>query len=186
MISSKCDKKLIVLTAISAFAFLAIWISGYSLALNPSISMPRGIYLLTPFAVPGRGDVVSACISNLDAAAVYRERGYMVASKRCPSGLPPVMKPIAAVSGDSVEVTAEGVFVNGKLTPKSRIFDTDSDGKKIDHLPLGWKKVLGADEFFLLANYIERSLDSRYYGLVSLADINGRVSSIYTIDRVEN
>lgn len=163
-------------------AYGLAWFTGYSVAVNPSVSMPRGLYVLAPVEAPQRGDVVSACISNLEAAKVYRERNYIGPSERCAAGLPPVMKPVAAVPGDVVELTAMGVWVNGQLMPKSRVFDTDSNGRPIDHLPLGWKKTLAPGEFFILANYIERSLDSRYYGPVQRADIHGRVRPIYTIE----
>jgi conjugative transfer signal peptidase TraF len=169
------------LAALIVAAYLVAWVSGYSLAVNTSVSMPRGLYVLAPVDAPQRGDVVSACISNLEAAKVYRERDYIGPSERCAAGMPPVMKPIVAVPGDTVEVTAMGTWVNGQLLPKSRVFDTDSDGRPIEHLPLGWKKTLAAGEFFILANIIERSLDSRYYGPVLRADIHGRVRPIFTI-----
>jgi type IV secretory pathway protease TraF len=146
------------LAALIVAAYLVAWVSGYSLAVNTSVSMPRGLYVLAPVDAPQRGDVVSACISNLEAAKVYRERDYIGPSERCAAGMPPVMKPIVAVPGD-----------------------TDSDGRPIEHLPLGWKKTLAAGEFFILANIIERSLDSRYYGPVLRADIHGRVRPIFTI-----
>ncbi len=164
-----------------ALVYLVAWSSGYALAVNPSISMPRGLYVLGPVASPARGDLVSACISNLEAAKVYRARDYMGPSKRCADGMPPVLKPIVAAPGDTVEVTAMGVWINGQLVPRSRLFDTDSNGRPIDHLPLGWKKTLAAGEFFLMSTHIERSLDSRYYGPVLRADIHGRARPIFTI-----
>lgn len=175
------SKAPLVVAAVVVVAFLASWFFGYSLAVNPSVSMPRGLYLLAPVDAPQRGDVVSACISNLEAAKVYRQRDYIGPSERCASGMPPVMKPVVAAPGDTVEVTAMGVWVNGQLLPKSRVFDTDSDGRPIDHLPLGWKKTLAGGEFFLLANVIERSLDSRYYGPILRTDIHGRARPLFTI-----
>lgn len=172
-------------SAFAAAAFSGAWLSGYSLAFNPSASMPRGLYLLratAPAAALQRGEVVAACVPNTEAAKVYRERDYMGTSTRCTSGLPPVMKPLAGLPGDTVEVTNLGVLVNGQLLPKSRVFDTDSDGLPIAHLPIGWRQTLTQSEFFLLANHIERSLDSRYYGSVQRTDIHGLVLPIYTIE----
>lgn len=172
-------------TAFTVAAFAAAWLSGYSLALNPSASMPRGLYLLratTPAVAVQRGEVVAACIPNTEAAKVYRERNYMGASTRCTSGLPPVMKPLAGLPGDTVEVTNMGVWVNGQLLPKSRVFDTDSDGLPIAHLPIGWQKTLAPSEFFLLANHIERSLDSRYYGPIQRTNIHGRVRPLFIFE----
>lgn len=172
-------------TAFAAAAFALTWASGYSLAFNPSMSMPRGLYLLhaLPSEAPlHRGDVVAACIPNIEAAKVYRERNYMGTSTRCASSLPPVMKPIAGLPGDTVKVTVEGVWINGRLLPKSRVFDTDSDGHTIAHLPHGWLQTLAPGEFFLLANHIERSLDSRYYGPIQRTSIGGRVRPLFIFE----
>jgi conjugative transfer signal peptidase TraF len=160
--------------------FCVSWWSGYSLAMNTSMSMPRGLYLVGNLAEPQRGEIVSLCIPNLEAAEVYRERDYLPPSSRCPAGLAPVLKPIAASPGDTVRVDAAGTWVNGGLLRNSKVFNTDSQGKPIQHLPLGWKKRLDTGEYFMLANHIERSLDSRYYGTVQRSDMLCRAVPLLT------
>lgn len=161
--------------------FLGTWASGWSLAINSTPSMPKGLYLVTGLDTPQRGDVAAVCIPNKHAANVYRERGYLPVSTRCPTGIAPVMKPIVAVPGDQVLLDMSGVWINGRLLPKSRVFDTDSQGLPIDHLPVGWSKTLAAGEYFMLANHIERSLDSRYYGTVSLPHMVGQAFPVITL-----
>ena len=170
---------LLLATAVSASVALS-WVSGVSLALNPTPSMPRGLYLLTPIGVPQRGDVVAACIPAIPAARLYLARGYVPADPRCVSGVAPELKPIVAAPGDTVEVGAAGVSVNGQLLPNSRLVDTDSQGRPIAHLPLGWRRTLPSDEYFLLANRIARSLDSRVYGPLRRDGIFGRIRPILT------
>lgn len=174
------SKAPLVVVAVVVVAYLVAWLSGYSVAVNSSKSMPRGLYLVGPLKEVQRGQVVALCIPNAAAAAIYKARDYLGPSSRCAVGLPPVLKPVVAIPGDLVEISAAGTSVNGTLLPNSRVFDTDSDGRPIDHLPVGWSKRLGPGEFFALANYIERSLDSRYYGTVTRADLQGRALPIFT------
>jgi conjugative transfer signal peptidase TraF len=162
-------------------SYLASWYSGWHLAINSTKSMPRGIYLVAPLATVERGQVVSLCISNQHAASDYAAKGYLPVSNQCPFSLPRLLKPVAAVPGDLVTITAAGTAINGQLLPNSRVFDTDNDGRPIAHLPLGWSKRLGNGEYFVLANYIERSLDSRYYGTLRRDDLKGRAWPLVTI-----
>lgn len=154
--------------------FLLTWATGYSVAINTTPSMPRGLYLVAPADTALRGDIVAVCIPPSDAARLYRERDYLPKSTRCASNLAPVLKPIVAEPGDSVTLDKQGVWVNGELQRNSRIFDTDSQGRPIDHMPVPWHDVLRSGEYFLLANHIERSLDSRYYGTVSRSALIGK------------
>ena len=174
------SKAPLVVAAVVVVAFLAAWLSGYSVAVNSSKSMPRGLYLVGPLNEVQRGQVVALCIPNASAAAIYKARDYLGPSSRCAVGLPPVLKPVVALPGDLVAITEAGTSVNGALLPNSRVFDTDSDGRPIEHLPVGWTKRLAAGEFFALANISERSLDSRYYGTVHRADLQGRALPIIT------
>jgi len=146
---------------------------GVGLAVNLTNSMPRGLYATT--SPPGwslpRGALIAVCIPNIPAAKVYLARRYLGHSTECPVGMPPEIKPLGAVPGDLVEIGRDGVRVNGVLVPNSRLYGLDSNGRPISHLPFGWKHRLRKGEYFTLATYLPRSLDSRYYGPVSAGDI---------------
>lgn len=175
------SKSPIYIALVVTVLYLVSWASGWHLAINKTRSMPRGIYVVAPMTAVERGQVVSLCISNEAAARDYAERGYMPANGQCPSALPRLLKPVAGVPGDLVTITPAGTVVNGRLLPNSRVFGTDSDGRPIAHLPLGWSKRLRSGEYFVLANHIERSLDSRYYGTLLRADLKGRAWPLITI-----
>ena len=149
------QRSVLCLVALVVILYLLTWATGYSLAINSTPSMPRGLYLVAPADTALRGDIVAVCIPESDAARLYRERDYLPASSRCPSNLAPVLKPVAAEPGDSVTLDAQGVWVNGELLRKSRIFDTDSQGRPIPHMPVPWKDYMRNGEYFLLANHIE-------------------------------
>ncbi len=182
-INTTMDKKrksALAAVAVVILTFLVFWFGGISLALNSTKSMPRGLYLVRPAGQVQTGDIVALCIADRWAAQVYVQRDYLPASNRCASGVAPVLKPIAAAPGDNVHLDAAGLWVNGRLLENSRVFDTDSQGLPIQHLHIGWTKKLQAGEYFMLANSIERSLDSRYYGTVQRADIQGAAVPLIT------
>ncbi len=176
----KRKKKSLGVVAAVVAVFLGGWLGGYSVAVNTTKSMPRGLYLVGPIDQARKGDIMALCIPNKWAAEVYLERQYLPASARCASGVAPVLKPIAAAGGDDVLLDERGTWVNGKLQENSRLFDTDSKGEPIQHLMLGWHKKLEPGEFFMLANHVERSLDSRYYGTVRREDLNGSAVPLIT------
>lgn len=176
----KKRKTALGIVAATVALFLGVWVSGYHVALNSTPSMPEGLYLVRGIDTPQRGDVAAVCIPTGDAARLYRERNYLPASQRCAAGIAPVLKPVAAVPGDEVRLDERGVWVNGRLLANSRVYDTDSQGRPIQHLPVGWSKRLGAGEYFMLANRIERSLDSRYYGIVQRPNLVGQAFPLVT------
>ena len=169
----------LIMVGATVAVFCSLWASGYTLAVNPSPSMPRGVYLLGPILNPAVGDTVAACIPAGDQARLYRSRDYLPASDRCASGLSPVLKPVVAAAGDTVSINSDGTRVNGVLLPNSRVYDTDTQGLPIGHLPLQWSKRLGTGEYFVLANRIPRSLDSRYYGPLPRENIIGAAHALW-------
>jgi conjugative transfer signal peptidase TraF len=167
------------LIGLVGLAYVGTWASGYSVAVNPSVSMPRGLYLLKPVGDLSRGAVVAACIPNRESSRLYVERGYLPESKRCPSGAAPVIKPIVAGPGDRVTLDDDGVTINGMLVAYSEIDDEDSKGRPMPHVSFG-DLSLGNDQFFLLATHAARSLDSRYFGPIRDSDVIAQVSPLVT------
>ena len=76
---------------------------GSGLRINPTPSLPKGVYRISPGA-PGKGDLVSFCLDG-EYAALAGERGYLQAGS-CPSGLRPLLKRIAGLPGDIVNPDA--------------------------------------------------------------------------------
>jgi len=64
------------------------------------------------------------------------ERGYIPAGA-CPGGHEPLVKPVAAVAGDRVTVTALGIAVNGEPIAQSAPLDEDSAGRPLRPVPAG-------------------------------------------------
>lgn len=178
----RIDKRSAWITAAAAALFVAAWSSGIKLAVNTSPSMPRGLYVMHRVETLERDALVAICLPDGESARTYLARDYIPHGRSCQSGAGMLLKPLVGVPGDEIDITAAGVVVNGVLVPHSRVFDEDSQGRHIEHLPVGWKHTLGEGEFFALATHLERSLDSRYYGPVQRSQIAAAVSRLISFE----
>jgi conjugative transfer signal peptidase TraF len=143
----------------------------YGLRLNHSDSMPRGIWRESGAAgVYKTGDVVLACPSLTDRQKVYFGPGH------CPSRMEPMLKPVAAVAGDMVEVSADGILVNGAPVKNSLPMRVDGAGRRLEAYPTGIYAVT-EKQVWLLAP-LPHSFDSRYLGPISTAYIKGRARPV--------
>lgn len=119
---------------------------------NVSRSAPRGLYLVTPGAVPRVGDQVAARMSV--------EMGQLAAQRRyLPLGVP-LIKGVAAVQGDEICAIGARILVN--MREVARRLDSDPSGRS---MPWWWTgcRRLGAGELLLL-NPSPHSFDGRYTG----------------------
>ena len=145
--------------------------------LNVTASMPIGVYRQTGRAIT-RGAIVGACVPPPYAGLAYA-RGYLH-SGICPLGVRPVMKYVAAVPGDSVEIRWSGVSVNGRRIANTGILPADSLGRVIPSLVGSY--VVGPDQYWLISNRSPGSFDSRYFGPVT--EILGVVEPILTDEQL--
>lgn len=136
---------------------------------NASASAPIGLYLLRPQATFSRGDM--ALIDPPPAVArLAVERGYL------PPGVP-LIKRIAAVSGDIVCAVGPVIFIDGK--PVAERLKTDTLGRP---LPVVWQgcRILGDGEVFPLMAAVPDSFDGRYFGPVPTSRVLGRLVALWT------
>ena len=155
-----------------AGAVAAKWIG---LRYNDSPSMPVGLYVRT--LSQSKATLVVFCpeapFANLSASRGYRSRGT------CPDGAEPLAKPIAALPGDTVELSAHGIAVNGRLLPNTAPLAGDSAGRPLSHWPFG-KYVVAAGTVWVASSYNPRSFDSRYFGPVKASQVRERVRALLT------
>jgi len=157
-------------------ATVVTWFAG--LRVNLSGSMPIGLYRVSS-APPMRGAMVLACLP-VDVAVFAKSRGY-VPNGGCPGATAPIGKVVLAMAGDSVEVTAEGLLVNGRLVRNTKPLAVDSAGRSLARFPDG-TYVVSHDELWLYSPYSERSFDSRYFGPLPLSCVLNRVLPVWTVD----
>lgn len=145
--------------ALSALAF------GYAggLRVNASHSMPVGVWVIGPPTEIVRGEAVVVCAGEPEAARYVGPGG-------CPNGLEPLVKPVAAVAGDVVIVTAHGVAVNGEAIENTAPLIRDDAGRALHPVPEGIYAVESGN-VWLLSSHDVRSFDSRYFGPVPVSAV---------------
>jgi conjugative transfer signal peptidase TraF len=161
--------KLLILAAAGTLA-----LGGYTSGVrwNVSPSMPAGLWQVSAFHGPAkRGEVVALCLPPIPAA-LGRIRGYLGAGD-CPDNVEVLLKTVAAISGDRVEVSADGVAVNGVLLRNSRALARDETGRPLSAMTEG-SYVVDDGEIWIISGHDPRSYDSRYYGAVPTVGVRGR------------
>jgi conjugative transfer signal peptidase TraF len=130
---------------------------------NTSASMPVGFYALDQVDRPiARGDAVVIC-APATAAALGAARGYL-GSGTCPAKTDALLKLVAAIAGDVVDLGSHSIAVDGKCLGESVTFDRDSAGRRLPRIARG-RYRLEPNQIWLWAP-AERSFDSRYFGPV--------------------
>lgn len=134
---------------------------------NASASAPVGFYFLQPKSTLQRGELVLATIP-LWARKLAAERHYLPLNV-------PVVKRIAALSGDHICANPDTVSINGNLSAVR--LKSDRQGRP---LPV-WTgcKRLGSDDVLLLMPRKD-SFDGRYFGPISASQITGKLVVLWT------
>jgi conjugative transfer signal peptidase TraF len=147
----------------------------FGIRVNFTSSLERGFYIVSQRS---SANLVEFCPEG-DAAATSLERGYRTPGGTCPDGGSPLLKPIAAVPGDQVEVTSYGVRVNGKLTPNSAAHFKDHRGRPLKPWPSG-KYNVPTGELWVLSDFNSWSFDSRYFGPIPSSIVQHRLRPLWT------
>jgi conjugative transfer signal peptidase TraF len=143
--------------------------------INITSSLPRGFYIVgqSPTA-----DLVEFCPEG-EAATISLGRGYRTPGGNCPDGGAPLLKPIAAVSGDRVEVTIDGIQVNGTLIPNSAAHFKDHCGRPLKPWPDG-QYIVPAGSLWVISRFNPWSFDSRYFGPIPCSLVTHRLRPLWT------
>jgi len=81
---------------------------------------------------------------------------------------------VAATAGDTVDVTGEGLVINGAIQQEPGIYQKTERYAEGVEFPL----TIGEGEVFLLGDARENSTDSRIYGPVKIDDTGGTVITL--------
>jgi len=153
----------LVLIAISAsvsFTPRLIW--------NASASTPIGLYAITPYRTPDRGELVAVAPPQ-PLADFLAEGGYL------PRGLP-LIKHVAALPGQRVCRDGNTITIDGARAGLA--LERDRRGRT---LPI-WEgcRLVTHGELFFMNTAVQGSFDGRYFGPISADAVIGQASPIYT------
>lgn len=163
---------------------LGFMANALDLRINLTPSMPMGLYQAQA-RLSGqplqRGALVLVCPPDTPALQLAINRHYIGAGS-CPNHSQPLLKPVAAVAGDTVTLASKGIRINQTWLPNSSIQKTDSAGRPLPHWPYGRYSV-PPGEFWLLSTHSPNSFDSRYFGPIRQTGITATVTPIWTGDK---
>ena len=139
---------------------------------NWTPSLPLGLYWLSP---EGRGRVSRVKVGALVAFPVPRHVRDLVAARKY---LPPgalLIKPVVAMAQDRVCTEGGTLTVNG--APLG-VIPTEDSGRR----PLPREERCGpvSEGLVFVASHYATSFDSRTFGPVTLSDIRGTVTPLWT------
>jgi conjugative transfer signal peptidase TraF len=168
---------LCVVAALILGALVAARFAG--LRLNTTDSTPRGLWRVEQDKPIERGDIVAICPPGNSVIREAAGRGYIPVGD-CPGGYEPLVKPVAAVSGDVVTVAPDGIAVNDKPVENTTQLAHDSTGRPLHPMPAGTYRV-EPGQLWLLSGHDPRSFDSRYFGPMPVSSVQAVARSVWVI-----
>ena len=142
---------------------------------NPTASVRTGLYVITNDA---NAPLVAFCPTG-EAATEAIARGYRPRGLQCPDKYAALLKPVAARAGDTVEVSQNGISVNGRLLPNTAAFKTDVKKRPMHVWPNG-TYIVQPGTVWVLSTYNKYSYDSRYYGPIQLSTVITHAKPFWT------
>jgi conjugative transfer signal peptidase TraF len=144
-----------------------VWRPPVLLLWNASASSPLGLYRVTPASDLRTGDMAAAWLPE-GARELATKRDYL------PRDVP-LVKHVAATTGDRVCAAANRILVNGKVKAVRR--SADLSGR-----PLPWWhgcRRLGTGEVFLLSPDVPDAYDGRYFGITRRGETIGKAMLLW-------
>ncbi len=143
---------------------------------NSTASLPLGLYWTVSSPVR-TGALVMFCPPKSPVFDEAKARDYIGAGF-CAGGYREMMKRVAALPGDHVRISNQGVFVNGKPIRNSRPLNYDPAGRPMPRYETDC--TLKDNQVLLMSDYNPLSFDSRYFGPINRARIRGVVRPVFT------
>ncbi|WP_406030728.1 S26 family signal peptidase [Succinivibrio sp.] len=168
-------KYLLLLTAFST-AIFAFCFSYFSLYLNISDSIPKGLYVLEK-RLPKKNELALFCL-NKEFSIIAKERKYL--SNGVCNGLAPIGKKTVAKAGDLVKINEFGTYVDNVRIKRSIPLKFDPKGELMPQR--FFERILEDGEYIFVAEKIY-SFDSRYFGTIEKENILGTIKPLFTYEK---
>lgn len=175
----KTRRRVFTFLAGSVFAVGALSVTAVlgDFRLNLTPSEPLGLWRIeeTDRAMTV-GDLVFVCPPQTPAFTEARRRHYL-AQGLCPSGVAPMIKMVAALTGQRVQI-GDSVSIDGTPLPSSTVRRVDGAGRPLEPYTGG---TVPPGMLYLHSSYVS-SYDSRYFGPIPTSDLLGLARPILTFD----
>ncbi len=164
----------LVLLAVSCGA-LGLMLTGvnFGVVFNYTHSAPFGLYLriANPATAPHNPLPYVFFCPDIRWPSMKGQPNYRSPMRSCPDGFAPLIKPVVAWPGDTVETTPQGVIVNGVALTNTLLLKQDSTGHAIHPYPFGTYRVQEG-QLWAVSSFSPRSFDSRYFGPIPLRSVH--------------
>jgi len=152
------------------------------LTLNITPSWPLGLYHsrnITDNMVDGyKEQLVLVCLDPYNPVIrKAHDLEILPPGTGCPGRQAPLMKKLVGIPGDQVAITDQGVTINGRIIKNSKIKFKIFE---VEYHP-GYSHTLQPNEYWVMSDYNQNSLDSRYFGPVARTQIRQSTQPILTI-----
>jgi conjugative transfer signal peptidase TraF len=166
---------------IGLFAALVFCAHAAGVRINESSSLPIGLWRVSAAGRALRkADIVSFCPPDTPVFRKAWRRGY-IGTGLCEGAYEPLLKPVAAIAGDRVSRTDDGISINGRLIANSKSLDRDGLGRTLP-TPEAHDVIVAKGEVWVISSYNPLSFDSRYFGPVSISSIKGLAHPLFVFD----
>jgi conjugative transfer signal peptidase TraF len=166
----------------SAISGAILFAKSFGYRINESRSLPLGLWRLSSLSRPLRaGDIVSFCPPDTPLFQDARRRGYL-GYGACDGGYEPLLKPTVAVEGDEVTATSDGLRVNGRLLANAKPLTADRAGRPLPS-PAAPAGAVPQGMVWVISSYNALSFDSRYFGPIPVAAIEGVAKPVLVFDK---
>lgn len=142
------------------------------LRINTTESAPVGIWITRQQQEGSisRGSLVSICPPDLPVVRALLSTRPLYRGD-CNTGSVDLLKPIAALPGDTVNMGSENVTINETELPNTTALRAELAYPKGEY-------IVSPDEVWVFSTYSQDSFDSRYYGPVPIKNIRGFATPI--------
>jgi conjugative transfer signal peptidase TraF len=160
--------------AVALVAATHAFASWAGILVNTTPSMPLGLYVTSS---DPDAPVAAICLPEPYGSFAIR-RGYRTAGS-CADGATPLMKPVVAKAGDVVELSPNGIAVNGTVVPNTQPLSHDSTGRPLTPWAFG-RFTVSPGTVWVASSHHPRSYDSRYFGPIPTCCIRSHVRPLLT------
>lgn len=165
----------LAIAGMAAFAMAAVAaLAGARINTSPSI--PLGLYWAVDAPLK-LGEYVQVCPPPSGVFDAARTRGYIGAG-RCAGGYGYLMKRVAALGGDDVFISENGVRINDRWWPDGKPMVVDTQARPMPRIYPS-RHILTARQVLLMGDG-RKSFDARYFGLMDVAQIVSVIRPVFT------
>ncbi len=162
-----------VLVTAVVFGIIGLGAAGFRVNVTPS--EPLGLWRIVGVdRALQNGDRVFVCPPATDVMRKALRRGYLRPGL-CANGFAPLIKTVAANSGQRIEIGGV-VRIDGRPLPHSRLMPRDGQGRRMVAFAGG---AVPPGEIYLHSDF-PGSFDSRYFGPLPVESVLGLAQEVWT------